>query len=73
MINGMTLQLNDLCTQMESQEGANNRGSILGQPTGLQGETMGVGMNGHSFRYATKLEFPKFNGEGVDGWLFKAE
>ena len=73
MINGMTLQLNDLCTQMESQKGANNRGSILGQPMGMQGKITRVVMNSHSFRYAIKLEFPKFNGEGVDGWLFKAE
>ena len=71
LMNGMALQLNDLRIQRESQEGVNNRGSILGQPVGLQGETMGVGMNDHSFRYATKLEFPKFNGEGVDEWFFE--
>ena len=70
LINGMTLHHNDLHTQMENQEGVYNRGSILGQP---MNKSVGVGMNGHSFRYATKLEFPKFNGEGVDEWFFKVE
>ena len=36
-------------------------------------EAAGVGMNGHSFRYATKLEFFKFNGERLDEWLFKVD
>ena len=30
-------------------------------------------LNEHVFKYATKLEFPKFNGKGVDEWLFKVD
>ena len=37
------------------------------------GESFGPMTNGHSFKYATKLEFPRFNGKGVDEWLFKIE
>ena len=50
-----------------------NRGSILGNLVGLQGEFAGLVLHNHSFKYATKLEFPIFNREGIDEWLFKVE
>ena len=31
------------------------------------------GGNGSNGRYATKLEFPRFGGEGVEDWIFKVE
>ena len=71
MINGMTLQNNDLRNQGGSREGDIHRGSILGQPTGVTGESSVFAGNSCNFRYTTKLEFPKFNGDNVEEWLFK--
>ena len=73
LINGMTMQNNELRSQMSNPEERTNRVSVLGNPLGVQGEFFDPSMNGHSFRYATKLEFPRFNEEGVDEWLFKIE
>ena len=39
----------------------------------IQGDFSGQTNSNHPFRYATKLEFPRFNGAGVDEWLFKVE
>ena len=58
---------------MGSREGDIHRGSILGQPTGVTGEYSILVGNSCNFRYITKLEFPKFNGDDVDEWLFKVE
>ena len=49
------------------------RGSILGQLTEVAGESFMFLGNGCNFRYTTKLEFPKFNGENVEEWIFKVE
>ena len=50
-----------------------NKWSILGNPVGVQGESSNLMLNNHTFRYSTKLEFPRFGGEDVDEWLFKVE
>ena len=73
MINGMTLQNNDLRNQMGSREGDIHRGSILGQPTEVTGESSVFAGNSCNFRYTTKLDFPKFNENDVEEWLFKVE
>ena len=65
MIGGMTIQYNDIRSQINNLEGRTSRGSILGNP--VLGEfSVNLGFN-HSFRYATKLDFPKFNGDGGRG------
>ena len=50
-----------------------NRGLILGNPIGVQGESSNFVLNNHTFTYSTKLEFPRFNGEDVDEWLFRVK
>ena len=67
------LQNNESRSQIANQETGAARGSILGNPRGVQGETSVPFLNEHIFKYATKLEFPKFHGEGVDEWLFKVD
>ena len=37
------------------------------------GDVVGQPGSNLPFQYATKLEFPRFNGEEVDEWLFKVE
>ena len=64
MINGMTIQYNDIWSQLNDREGETNRGFILGHPRA--GESSVNIVNGHNFRYATKLDFPKFNGDEVE-------
>ena len=64
MINGMTIQYNDIRNQMNEREGEMNRGSILGHPGA--GESSVNTVHAHNFRYATKLEVPKFNGDEVE-------
>ena len=73
MISGMTLQFNEVRSQMNHPEGGVNRTSILGNPGDNSGESSALLLNNHSFRYATKLEFPKFNGTDVEEWLFKID
>ena len=74
MIHGLTVQNNDRRQQVNSQEGGGAvRGSILGVPGSVNGDVAGQTGSNPSFRYATKLEFPKFNGERVDEWLFKVD
>ena len=74
-INGMTLQQNEMRVQLSNRdrEQGSNGGSILGNPMVNQGEGQAGGMNGHNHRYAIKLDFPRFGGEGVDEWLFRVE
>ena len=43
----------------------------MGNPGDNAGESSALLLNNHSFKYATKLEFPKFNGTDVEEWLFK--
>ena len=73
LINGMALQKNDLRTQFANQEAGVTQGSILGNPRGYQGENSSSVLNEHSFKYATKLDFSRFNKEGVNDWLFKID
>ena len=64
LIHGIIVQHNELRSQMTSQEGGRaNRRSILGNPMVIQGDFSGQTNNTHPFRYATKMEFPRFNGE----------
>ena len=49
------------------------RESILRDPRGIQGESSVSLLNDYAFKYTTKLEFPKFDGEGIQEWLFKVE
>ena len=69
MIQALTVPNDDRRTQ---EEGVASRGSILGNPA-MQGDFAGQQGGNLPFRYAAKLEFPKFNGEGVEEWLFKVE
>ena len=71
MINGLTMQLNEMRGQGSTQEGW--RGSILGNPGPLHGESVGQATGNPPFKYSTKLEFSKFGEEGVEEWLFKVE
>ena len=64
MIHGLVRQHN---------EGAANIRSILGNPGSLAGDSMSQQSGNHHERYTSKLEFPKFHGEGVDEWVFKVE
>ena len=73
MINGMTFQQNDLRTQLNNHEARLSRGSILGNPVEVVGEATATVHQNHNNRYATKLDFPRFNGEGVEEWIFKVE
>ena len=73
MINGLTLQYNDLRGQRSNQGEGTQRESILGEPRGISGESSGPLLNEHAFKYTAKLEFPKFDGEGIEEWLFKVE
>ena len=67
MVQALTVQNNDRRGQVNVQEGGGNgRGSILGNPNSMVGEVVGQLGNNLPFRYATKLEFPKFNGNGVE-------
>ena len=45
----------------------------MGQPIRVVGESSVFLGNGYNFRYTTKLEFPKFNGENVEEWIFQVE
>ena len=51
---------------MSNSEGGGERGSILGNPTGVPKESSNSMTSGHTFRYATKLDFPRFQGEDVE-------
>ena len=73
LINGITFQCNELRTQMNNRDNANHGGSILGNPGVANGDMQGAVMNIPTGRYATKLDFPRFGGEGVDDWLFRVE
>ena len=73
MMSGMTIQYNDIRSQLSQLEGGLGRGSILGNPTGVVGEAVNPTVNGHTFRYGTKLEVPRFAGDDVEEWLFKIE
>ena len=44
-----------------------------GQPTRVIGEFSILTGNSCNFRYTTKLDFPKFNENDVEEWLFKVE
>ena len=72
LIIGMTIQHNDLRSQMGSRENGNQSGSILGNPV-IAGAEGGVAGSIHNSRYGTKLEFSRFGGEGIDDWIFKVE
>ena len=65
MINGVTLQCNDIRSQMNNSEGGTQRSSLLDNPRVTQGESSVSLLNESSFRYSTKLDFPRFN---EDGW-----
>ena len=58
---------------MSHLEGGLGRESILGNPTGVVGEAANHRVNGHTFRYGTKLEVLRFAGDDVEEWLFKIE
>ena len=64
MINGLA--------QMVNRENGNHSDSILGHPGhgGIEGQSSGANMH---TRYATKLEFLRFGGNGVDDWIFRVE
>ena len=47
--------------------------SLLGNLGETQSESAGIVLSHQPFKYVTKLEFPRFNGEGIDEWLFKVE
>ena len=47
---------------MSNSEGGGGRGSILGNPV----ESSNSMTSGHTFRYAIKLDFPRFQGEDVE-------
>ena len=72
-MNGMTLQHNEMRMQLgnRDREQGSNGGSILGNPMMNQGEGQSGG--GYNHKYATKLDFPRFGGEGVDEWIFRVE
>ena len=71
MINGLTMQHNEMRGQTSTQEGG--KGSILGNLRLLHCESVGQTAGNPPFKYSTKLEFSKFGGEGVKEWLFKVE
>ena len=74
MVQSLTVQSNERRGQVNVQEGGGNgRGSILGNPSSTVGEVAGQPESNLPFRYATKLEFPQFNGDGVEEWVFKVE
>ena len=73
MMSGMTIQYNDIRSQLSQLEGGLGEGSILGNPTRVVGEVMNPTVNGHTFRYGTKLKVPRFAGNDVEEWLFKIE
>ena len=64
MIHGLVRQHN---------KGGANRGSILGNSGFLAGDSVSQQNGNQHGRYTSKLEFPKFHGEGVDEWIFKVE
>ena len=47
-------------------------GSILGQPMVVNGDVQGSTRQVHS-RYATKLEFLRFEGEGIEDWILRVK
>ena len=69
MMNGITHQQNELRSQASNRDHGANTGSILGNPAIAGGDNQGYGNN----RYGPKLEFPRFEGEGVEDWIFKVE
>ena len=69
MMNGITHQQNELRSQASNRDHGANTGSILGNPVIAGGDNQGYGNN----RYGPKLEFPRFEGEGVEDWIFKVE
>ena len=76
MMNGMTIQHNEMRTQMNNKDREQNSygGSILGNLGMVNGgEVQGamVGVQGN--KLGPKLEFPRFGEKGVDDWLFKVE
>ena len=66
MMSGMTIQYNDIRSQLSQLEGGLGRGSILGNPAGVIGEAMNPMVNCHTFRYGTKLEVPRFARDDVE-------
>ena len=60
LINGMTIQHNELRSQLSSRDNENQLGLILGNPTIIRGEVLSFTRSVHNNRYGTKLEFPRF-------------
>ena len=73
LINGITFQCNELRTQMNNRDNGSHVGSILQNPMVTNGDMQGTMINIPASRYATKLDFSRFGGEGVDDWLFRVE
>ena len=71
MINGLTMQHNEMRSQASTQK--DGKWLILGNLGPLHGESIGQAVGNSPFKYSTKLEFSKFGGEGVEEWLFKVE
>ena len=58
---------------MNNKDNGNHAGSILGNPEVANGDMQGAMINIPTGRYATKLDFSRFGGEGVNDWLFRVE
>ena len=49
---------------MNNSEGRTHKSSLLGNPIVSQGESFVSLLNERSFKYSTKLDFPRFIGMG---------
>nr|GEY52013.1 putative nucleotidyltransferase, ribonuclease H [Tanacetum cinerariifolium] len=57
-------------TKLGNRKGTSNRGGGYGTELTKLGNRNGTSNRGGGYGTLTKLDFPKFNGEDVTGWLF---
>ena len=65
MMNGITLQQNEIWSQTTIRDHGVNSGSILGNLVVISEKAYSL-MGAHSSRHRTKLDFSKFKGDEVD-------
>ena len=69
----MTMQQNDIRSQMANKDNGSGLGSILGNLIATKEENQNELSHSHNSRYGTKLKFPKFGGHEVEDWIFRVE
>ena len=74
-VNTLTNDMRVMQQRFDSGEGPSQRSGVSGAQNGILGGQMGQHNqnNGGQYGRLSKIEFPKFDGEDVQGWLYRVK